>query len=339
MASCALLATQAGNFTIQTDKSTQGTFRVSEPSSVRSWFGGKEGSLLDIYGGEWYYNNYTATLKQARGSDRGVTIRYGKNLVDLSQELDMENLVTGIVPYCINSETEIMTVGSKVSTGLIIDVDRDLAVDFSDSVDFESSTAVTTQLANLATSYIGSHNLTTLKNSITLDFVQLEGLAERVDLGDTCHIYYEALGVSASVKCVATTWDVLEDRYTSTTFGDVQTSIIDTITNTERATEDIPRMSDINRAIVNATEQITGNKGGYVIIHDSDNDGEPDEILIMNTPNINTATKVWRWNQNGLGYSSTGYAGTYGTAITADGAIVADFITAGTLSGGTDLLD
>ena len=333
VASCALLAAQAGNFTIQTDKSTQGAFRVSEPSSVRSWFGGKEGSLLDIYGGEWYYNNYTATLKQARGSDRGVTIRYGKNLVDLSQELDMENLVTGIVPYCINSETEIMTVGSKVSTGLIIDVDRDLAVDFSDSVDFESSTAVSTQLANLATGYIGSHNLTTLKNSITLDFVQLEGLAERVDLGDTCHIYYEALGVSASVKCVATTWDVLEDRYTSTTFGDVQTSIIDTITNTERATEDIPRMSDINKAIANATEQITGNKGGYVIIHDSDNDGEPDEILIMNTPSIDTATKVWRWNQNGLGYSSTGYAGTYGTAITADGAIVADFITAGTLSG------
>lgn len=333
VASCALLAAQAGNFTIQTDKSTQGAFRVSEPSSVRSWFGGKEGSLLDIYGGEWYYNNYTATLKQARGSDRGVTIRYGKNLVDLSQELDMENLVTGIVPYCINSETEVMTVGSKVSTGLIIDVDRDLAVDFSDSVDFESSTAVSTQLANLATGYIGSHNLTTLKNSITLDFVQLEGLAERVDLGDTCHIYYEALGVSASVKCVATTWDVLEERYTSTTFGDVQTSIIDTITNTERATEDIPRMSDINRAIVNATEQITGNKGGYVIIHDSDNDGEPDEILIMNTPSIDTATKVWRWNQSGLGYSSTGYAGTYGTAITADGAIVADFITAGTLSG------
>ena len=87
-------------------------------------------------------------------------------------------------------------------------------------------------------------------------------------------------------------------------------------------------------AISNSTALITGNKGGYVVLHDSDDDGEPDEILIMDTPSIATATKVWRWNKNGLGYSSTGYNGTFGTAITADGSIVADFITAGTLNGG-----
>lgn len=87
-------------------------------------------------------------------------------------------------------------------------------------------------------------------------------------------------------------------------------------------------------AIANSTALITGNKGGYVILHDSDENGEPDEILIMDTPNIATATKVWRWNKNGLGYSSTGYNGTFGTAITSDGSIVADFITAGTLNGG-----
>ena len=73
--------------------------------------------------------------------------------------------------------------------------------------------------------------------------------------------------------------------------------------------------------------------GGYVVIHDADHDGYPDEILIMDSPDINSAVNVWRWNQNGLGYSSTGYSGSYGTAITADGRIVADFITAGTLSG------
>ena len=56
------------------------------------------------------------------------------------------------------------------------------------------------------------------------------------------------------------------------------------------------------------------------------------EILIMDTADITTATKVWRWNSGGLGYSSTGYAGTYTTAITQDGAIVADFITTGTLN-------
>ena len=63
-------------------------------------------------------------------------------------------------------------------------------------------------------------------------------------------------------------------------------------------------------------------------------DGHPYEILIMNTDDIQTATKLWRWNLGGLGYSSTGYNGQYGTAITMDGAIVADYITTGTLNAG-----
>jgi hypothetical protein len=85
-------------------------------------------------------------------------------------------------------------------------------------------------------------------------------------------------------------------------------------------------------AIANSTALITGNKGGYVVFHDSDGDGKPDEILIMNTPTIETATKVWRWNSGGLGYSKNGYNGSYGLAMTIDGAIVADFITTGSLT-------
>ena len=331
-AACTLLEAQAGSFTISTDKTVSGSFSVSKPSSVRSWFGGKQGSLLDVYGGEWYYDNYSVSLKNARGLDRGVTIRYGKNLTQLSQILDMSNLVTGIVPYYLDANGN-KTVGTKVSTGLILDVTRDVAIDFSQDVDPESSTAITTQLANLAAKYIANNQLTTLSNSITLDFVQLQGLTERVDLCDTVHIYFEALGITATAKCVAVEWDALQERYTKCTFGDARTDITDTVANTSRQLEQTPTTSFMAQAITRATELITGNLGGYVILNDTDNNGEPDEILIMNTPDISTATKVWRWNASGLGYSSTGYDGDYGTAITADGAIVANFITAGTMSG------
>lgn len=83
-------------------------------------------------------------------------------------------------------------------------------------------------------------------------------------------------------------------------------------------------------AQVNATQQILGGTGGYVVMSTNE-DKRIYEILIMDTPDITTATKVWRWNSGGLGYSSTGYNGTYTTAITQDGAIVADFIKSGTL--------
>ena len=331
VAACALLDNKAGNFTISTDKSTVASFSVSEPSSVRSWFGGKQGSLLDVYGGEWKYNNYTAELLNARGMDRGVTIRYGKNLTQLSQEIDMSNLVTGIVPYFVDTNGN-KTVGTKVSTGLVLDVPRDVAIDFSQDVDPESSTPIATQLANLATRYKNNNKLTSFMDSITLDFVQLESLTERVDLCDTVHIYFEALGISASAKCISTTWDVLADRYTSTTFGDSKTNIADTIAKATGTLEQTPTTTEMQKAVTRATELITGNLGGYVILHDANGDGKPDEILIMNTEDPATATEVWRWNKAGLAYG-TSYSGPFNKlALTSDGQIVATAITTGTLN-------
>lgn len=75
----------------------------------------------------------------------------------------------------------------------------------------------------------------------------------------------------------------------------------------------------------NATALITSAMGGYVYKTTS-------ELYIMDTNDPKTAKKVWRWNLNGLGYSSSGIDGPYGLAMTMDGSIVADFITTGSLS-------
>ena len=92
-----------------------------------------------------------------------------------------------------------------------------------------------------------------------------------------------------------------------------------------------PFRTQMQNAISSATDWITGTNGGYVVIRQNE-EKQPYEILIMDTPDIATATKVWRWNMGGLGYSSQGYNGPYTLAITQDGAIVADFITAGVLT-------
>ena len=323
-----------GDFNITTDIVSSRTFRVDVPSSTRSWFGGKEGSLLDIYGGEWKYDNYTCSLLASRGTNRGVQIRYGKNLTQLSQELDMSSLVTGVYGYAVNSNTNAVTTGSKISTGLSLDVPHDIAIDFSNEIDWESSTAIATQLNNLATNYVSNNSasLINIRNSITLDFVQMKDLTDRVDLCDTVSIFFEALGISASVKCIKTEWDVLEERYTRTTFGDARTNIADTISSQTKKLEVVPTSSEMASAVKRATELITGNLGGYVILHDSNGDGYPDEILIMNADNTATATEVWRWNKNGLAYG-TSYTGPFNTlALTSDGQIVATAITSGVLN-------
>ena len=107
------------------------------------------------------------------------------------------------------------------------------------------------------------------------------------------------------------------------------TSSIETqVTNVRKNLE--TRSDELINAVINATNWITGSKGGYVRMRPKN---APSEILIMDKPDVADAKKVWRWNLGGLGYSSTGVNGPYGTAITQDGVIVADFIKAGTLEG------
>lgn len=334
---CVLLTNNyGGGFQITTDKLVEGLFEITEPSSVRSWFGGKEGSLLDVYGtGEWHWDNFTCRLMLHRGEDRGAMIRHGKNLVDLSQELDTSNLVTAIIPYAKNPGTELTTAGDAIPTGLIMNYTRELAVDFTDGVNWDAEESVHSQLATLGANYVQKHasDLITITDTISLSFAQLENLSERVDLCDTVRIYYEALGITGRAKCVATTWDTLKDRYTQVSLGTPKVDITDTIRTVEKALEATPSEKEVDSAINRQTQLITGNLGGYVVMHDSDGDGTPDEILVMDTPSIATAQKVWRWNKNGLGYSSNGYnPGNYGLAMTAEGEIVADFIKAGVIS-------
>ena len=177
--------------------------------------------------------------------------------------------------------------------------------------------------------------------SLSVSFQPLEqteeykdiALLERVNLCDTVTVEYPTLGVSATAKCVKTVYDALKNRYTSIELGEARTNIADTIAGQQQEIEQLPESSAFQEAVSSATGWITGNRGGYVVIRDSNGDRQPDEILIMDTPDIQTAQKVWRWNNGGLGYSSNGYNGPYTTAITQDGAIVASFITAGILNG------
>ncbi len=329
VAACSLLQNSAGGYTITTDKTASGSFNITSPSSVRSWFGGKAGSLLDVYGtGEWHYDNFTCNLKLHRGSDRGVTIRYKKNLLELSQEIDTSNLYTHVL--CFWQSEDAMVIGSKLPTGLTLDVEKTLIIDASG--DYEDP-PTTQQLTTKTQNYIDNNNLTVPTDNIKLDFVQSGELANRVDLCDTVSIYYEALGITRTqVKCIRTVFDCIREKYIETEFGDPKTNITDTIIQTNNEIAEKPNKSYLAEAVAHATQLITGNLGGHLILHDSNGDGEPDELLIMDTDDINTAVNVWRFNQAGWGHSSSGYDGPYTLAATLDGGMVANFITAGSMS-------
>lgn len=323
-------------FGFWTDKTSTGDFAVTAPTSTRTLLGGSDGSILDVFGGEYKFDRWTVRLYNNRGKNSGVSIRYGKNLMDLQQDENISNVVTGIYPYWLSSEGELTELPEKiVNAPGTYDFTRISAIDFSG--DFEEA-PTEEQLRDRANDYISSNNVGVPTVSITVEFQPLEqteeykdiALLERVNLCDTVNVEYSELGVSATAKCVKTTYDALKDKYISIELGDAKTNIADTIIQQQQEINEKPSVSFLEQAVINATNWITGNKGGYVIFQ-RNADGQPYEILIMDTPDINTATKVWRWNNGGLGYSSNGYEGPFATAITQDGAIVANFITTGTL--------
>jgi hypothetical protein len=112
------------------------------------------------------------------------------------------------------------------------------------------------------------------------------------------------------------------------TISDVKESA-DKAANAAAKVERFPAL--MNSAIEKATDRITGQSGGYVVINSYPETGQPYELLILDNPDVSKAVNVWRWNMGGLGFSSNGYEGPFTTAITSGGEIVADFITSGTL--------
>ena len=320
-------------FEFWTDVSGTGNFAVTVPSSARSHLGGSEGSILDVFGGEYEFDKWTVKLYSQRGQDRGVTIRYGKNLTDLEQDQNIRNVATGIYPYWASSDgSEIVTCDPKI-------VEAEGNFDFSNvvAVDFSSEwqeAPSKTDLKKRAETYIADNKIGVPAVSITVSFMQLDQTAdyagipllERCDLCDTVTVQFEALGVDATAEIVKIETDVLQEKYNSVEIGDAKSTIADTIAAQKQELEKRPTTSAMQMAVENATSWITGTKGGYVIMR-KNAEGQPYEILIMDTPDIGTAKKVWRWNNGGLGYN-----GPYTTAITQDGAIVADFITTGILN-------
>lgn len=326
-------------FDFWTDLSTTAAFAVSVPSSIRSLLGGVEGSILDVYGGEYEWDNTTVKLHARRGTDRGVTIRYGKNLTDLTQEENCAEVYTGVYPYWAGSDgSGLVQLPEKVLAaqgdyGFVRILPLDLSEKFEQPPTEE-------QLRTAAQTYMKQNRIGVPKVSMTVSFAQLgqteeyegKALLEQVDLGDTVRVEFPKLGVSASARCVKTVYNVLLDRYDSVELGDARANIADTIASQGQTIKALPRSSAMQSVINSATSMITGNRGGYVVLHSSTGSKEPDEILIMDKPGIETARNVWRWNKAGLGYSGNGYNGPYGTAITADGKIVADYIATGTLN-------
>ena len=346
-------------FRFITDKTTGGNFELMTPTAAKAILCGVEGSILDVYGtGEYKFDKFNVYLYLHRGTDTGVQIRYGKNLVDMTDELDSSGSYTAVVPFWTNPETgEVKTLPEWAvladdapvyfdywtnEQGRRITDENNNEFEFAytniTAVSLDLSSAFSAeptdeQMREKAKDSANAHKLYT--QSLSIDFVQLAQSEEYKDfapllelnLCDTCEVVYN--GNPVRLKVIRTEYDALRDRYAKIDLGDPPANYADIIMG--EIADTTPTRTEVTTAIRNASDLIKGVNGGNVVFRYRA--GKPYEILIMDTDDVATAVNVLRINMNGIGFSHTGVDGEYATAWTLDGTFVADFIQAGTLSG------
>lgn len=335
------------NFTCQTDYSAAKSFSVSKPQSVRACLGGVAGSFLDLWGGEYEWDNFKVIHHQGRGQHTGVVIEYGKNLTDMEHDDDNTDVYTDLLPYAVNTAEDGTETVVTLAEVLIPVVETTLVQrktyikDFSEYFDMEE-TITEEALRARANKYVEANSLGIGKPSITVSFEPLwkqpeyAAVLERVSLCDTLTVRHSVLGITTKAKVITTRYDTLAEKYISIELGSAKANLLQNVSAAQDTAEQAAAKVDrfpalMNTAIAEATGLITGQTGGYVVINTHSDTGKPYELLILDAPSIADAVNVWRWNVGGLGFSHNGYNGPYETAITADGQIVADFITSGTL--------
>lgn len=325
-------------FALTTDKTTVAAMAVTVPSSTWGLLGGQQGSLLDVYGGEYEFDEWAVRLLTRRGADRGVSVRYGKNLTDLTQDASCANCYTGAVPYWRGNGTTV-TAAPVYAEG-DFGYTRLMPLDLSSSFEQQPTQE---QLQAAATSYIKQNRLGVpavswdVKLALLAQSSGYEDVAflEQIYLGDTVGVYFHRLGVDAKARVNKIVWDCLLERYDSVALGSVKANIAATIAGQQKEIDAKPSASLVENISASLTAALLGANGGSVRLLDTNGDGEPDELYIADDPDPTKAKKVWRFNYEGWAASSTGYNGPYTMGATIAGGIQAWMITAAHLIAGT----
>lgn len=355
-------------FTGTSDITEQGTAYYQMMNPVKAILGA-DNAFIEVWGGELERDNFNVRMRNHLGTDRGVSIRYRKNLTGLRLKTDLSGVYTKIMPtglqenghhlaveqaptasqqlaesnleHSVATKSRLVCLPEKYVSSPLIDNYVNIKttrIHYSDiKIDEETSEAQALEILRNAAAQEFKNGLDKPQITATVEFIPLQdteeykdySILERVYLGDTIRVFHEDLSIELETKVIEYEFDALSKRYNKVILGNANPKYGDTQKKyIEKQKEETT--TALEQAIINATQLITGNQGGYIVMSPSE---KPQEIFIMDTPDMNTAMKVWRWNLSGLGYSSTGINGPFALAMTMDGAIVADFITTGVLNG------
>ena len=242
---------------VDSDITTENTtsWTIDKVQNARQALGGVQGSILDVWGGEYRFDNLNISLLKHRGTVSNTLLSYGRNITDFDQEENITNTYTSIYPFASYSVQNGDTSEQKILTipDLVVDSEyvnnfpnrKIQVVDFSDKFSTDEKPTVE-RLAELAKSYIKNNNVGVPTVSTKISFVDLSKTEnykefaplEELDLCDEVPFAFEKFGIKTTAKISRIVWNVLLDSYDSLELGELKTNLSDVINNTNNAALD-----------------------------------------------------------------------------------------------------
>ena len=247
------------NFELYSDIETKNYVHAGEQRLVRfgEFLQGIKGSMLDVFGGEFRFDNFRIELLKNPGSDTGIAIRYGSNISSYHQDSDISTVYTHLLPYAVlplvlyEVDKDKATLGERtlysyspielVNTSLTYK--RALPYDFSekfteehDHIHFNTfggawlnESELLNKLQTEAEKYIRENQtaLTDRSVNITIDVAATLNTLRNCHLCDTVKVCFEPLGFTTNAKIIKTEYDCLNERYTKLELGTVKKNISD----------------------------------------------------------------------------------------------------------------
>ncbi|MEK4745890.1 phage tail spike protein [Bacillus sp. FSL R9-9481] len=333
------------NFNFISDISTIASSRLVGKNPVEAILdNSQDNSFLSRWGGELKRDNFTVHMLRDRGRDRGVVIQHKKDLLGYESDVDWTNVITRMMPKgfdglllpekYVESYNASKYIKPKIRVVEFVHIKAAVG-DYADDEDAVPLPQAYQMLRDEAKKMYDEQFVDFPKATYKVEFQELSqteeykdlAVLQRVYMGDTVTVIHEEDGFEIEAKVNSYKYDPINEEYIELTLGNYKESFADITGRVDNIENNVNNMesSILEQARENATNLINSGFGGHVRVY-------PERILIMDTNSEMTAKKVWQWNINGLGYSSTGINGPYGLAMTMDGRIVADFITAGKMN-------
>lgn len=332
--------------------------RLVRKNVLSAIIGDNENSFVNRWGGELDIDGFTFKINTRIGRNNGYKVEYSKNMTGINAKFDMRNVVTKIRPVGFDGiKLEELFVDSPLINSYAMPIIREYKyedvkwkgspnyqapLDGEDDGAYETLAEAQAELKRRALAEFSENEVDLPTVNYNVNFVELSNTDEyanyqalsSINIGDDVVIRHKILDINIPARCTAYKYNCLTCNFDEITLGHYNKNFFTDVKNTmndmdsvKDTLQELPKqLNDIlQQSKEYVTDFINGGFGGYVYY-------TPNAIYILDNPDVNVAKNVAVFNMNGLGFSNEGINGTFETAITRDGHIVADFIDTGILT-------